>query len=126
MRQALCASILLFCCFVCSSLMAADLEDAAAMTAFNSFRARSGLAPCVLDANLQNIAQAHSNRMYNSQRMFHSGTPGVAENVFMGSICGLHAVNAWINSAGHRANMLGPYTRVGIAHAGGFYTMVLQ
>ena len=103
-----------------------DPQAALAFQEFNNFRIRSGLKPCEFSQNLQNIAQWHSNNMYNRQQMYHSGTPGVAENVFMGSSSGVYAVRVWINSPGHRANMLGPYRRVGIARTGGFFTMVLQ
>lgn len=103
-----------------------DPQAALAFQEFNNFRIRSGLKPCEFNQNLQNIAQWHSNNMYSRQQMYHSGTPGVAENVFMGSSSGVYAVRTWINSPGHRANMLGPYRRVGIARAGGFFTMVLQ
>ena len=103
-----------------------DPQAALAFQEFNNFRIRSGLKPCEFSQNLQNIAQWHSNNMYNRQQMYHSGTAGVAENVFMGSSSGVYAVRVWINSPGHRANMLGPYRRVGIARTGGFFTMVLQ
>ena len=103
-----------------------DPQAALAFQEFNNFRIRSGLKPCEFNQNLQNIAQWHSNNMYNRQQMYHSGTAGVAENVFMGSSSGVYAVRVWINSPGHRANMLGPYRRVGIARTGGFFTMVLQ
>ena len=103
-----------------------DPQEALAFEEFNKFRVSHGLKPCEFNQNLQNIAQRHSNNMYYSHRMYHSGTPGVAENVFMGSSSGVFAVRTWINSPGHRANMLGPYRRVGIARTGGFYTMVLQ
>ena len=103
-----------------------DPQAALAFKEFNNFRIRNGLRPCEFSQNLQNIAQWHSNNMYNRRQMYHSGTAGVAENVFMGSSSGVYAVRVWINSPGHRANMLGPYRRVGIARTGGFYTMVLQ
>ena len=103
-----------------------DPQAALAFQEFNNFRIRNGLKPCEFNQNLQNIAQWHSNNMYNRQQMYHSGTAGVAENVFMGSSSGVYAVRVWINSPGHRANMLGPYRRVGIARTGGFFTMVLQ
>lgn len=103
-----------------------DPEAALAFEEFNKFRIRYGLKPCEFNQNLQNIAQWHSNNMYYRQQMYHSGMPGVAENVFMGSSSGVYAIRTWMNSPGHCANMLGPYSRVGIARAGGFYTMVLQ
>lgn len=103
-----------------------DPQAALAFQEFNNFRIRNGLKPCEFNQNLQNIAQWHSNNMYNRGQMYHSGTAYVAENVFMGSSSGVYAVRVWINSPGHRANMLGPYRRVGIARTGGFFTMVLQ
>ncbi len=103
-----------------------DPQAALAFQEFNNFRIRNGLRPCEFSQNLQNIAQWHSNNMYNRRQMYHSGVGGVAENVFMGSSSGVYAVRVWINSPGHRANMLGPYRRVGIARTGGFFTMVLQ
>ena len=103
-----------------------DPQAALAFQEFNNFRIRSGLKPCEFNQNLQNIAKWHSNNMYNRRQMYHSGTAGVAENVFMGSSSGVYAVRVWINSPGHRANMLGPYTRVGIARTGGVVTRVMQ
>ena len=125
MKQVFFTLILALAIGVSVSGFAKDAQDDAAIAAFNAYRVRCGLRPCALDNNLQNIAQNHSNQMYRRQQMYHSGTAGVAENVYMGSSYGVHAVQAWINSPPHRANMVGPYTRVGIAHTGGFYTMVL-
>ena len=103
-----------------------DPQEAIAFEEFNKFRVRHGLKPCEFNQNLQNIAKNHSNNMYRYRRMYHSGTRGVAENVFMGSSSGAFAIRVWSNSPGHRANMLGRYSRVGIARTGGYYTMVLQ
>ncbi len=108
------------------SAPAMDPQIALAFQEFNNFRARYGLRPCRFDPNLQRIAQYHSNNMYYRQMLYHSGTPYVAENVYMGSYSGVHAVRVWMGSPGHSANMLGPYTRVGIARAGQFFTMILQ
>lgn len=103
-----------------------DPQIANAFREFNNFRIRNGLKPCEFNPNLQMIAQRHSNNMNHYRRMYHSGTPYVAENVYMGSYSGVHAVRVWMNSPGHRANMLGPYRRVGIARTGNFFTMILQ
>ena len=53
--------------------------------------------------------------MTNSGNLSHTSQP-VAENIAMGQTNSSEAVRSWMNSPGHRANMLNPgYSRVGAA-----------
>ncbi|MDO4574889.1 MAG: CAP domain-containing protein [Planctomycetia bacterium] len=109
-------------------------EEMAAVNGLNAFRARCGLPPCQLDLGLCKAAQRHSQNMARYGFFSHvtpwgetHGHRGArAENIYMGSSNGMAANNAWINSSGHRANMLGPYTRVGVGCFGGFFTQMFR
>jgi uncharacterized protein YkwD len=53
--------------------------------------------------------------MTRNRRLQHTNAP-VGENIAMGQHDSAHAVQSWMNSSGHRANMLNAsYTRVGAA-----------
>jgi uncharacterized protein YkwD len=52
--------------------------------------------------------------MTRNRRLEHT-TRGVAENIAMGQSSSSEAVSDWMRSPGHRANILGPYHRVGAA-----------
>lgn len=113
-------------------------QEFAAVQGLNNYRARCGLFPCLIDLSLCNAARYHSSNMQSRgffdhvspwgenflMRAARYGTSASAENIFMGSSSGMAANNAWINSSGHRANMVGPYQRVGVGNAGGFFTQV--
>ena len=113
-------------------------QEFAAVQGLNNYRARCGLFPCLIDLSLCNAARYHSTNMQSRgffdhvspwgenflMRAARYGTSASAENIFMGSSSGMAANNAWINSSGHRANMVGPYQRVGVGNAGGFFTQV--
>lgn len=98
----------------------------------NSFRKSKGLAPLKIDEQLNAIAQKHSENMAARKVPFgHAGFdkrnklantahPSLlyfAENVAYGPTTGKDAVKLWENSAGHRKNMLGKYTLIGIGIA---------
>jgi len=81
----------------------------------NQQRERYGLRPLKVSAWLQKSARRHCAWMTNSRSLQHTSA-GVAENIAMGQINSSHAVRDWMNSPGHRANMLnGSYTKVGAA-----------
>ena len=53
--------------------------------------------------------------MTNSRSMVHTNKP-VGENIAMGQRSSAEVINSWMNSSGHRANILNPgYTRIGVA-----------
>ncbi len=49
---------------------------------------------------------------------------GLAENIASGQTSPDAALTAWINSPGHRRNLLGPYERMGQARAGDLWVGV--
>ncbi|GGT28682.1 CAP domain-containing protein [Streptomyces chromofuscus] len=102
----------------------------------NHERTRAGLPPLASDAALTRAAQAHSDDMV--ARDFYSHTaPGgsrpwdraaaagsthhsIGENIACGQRSPAEVVTGWMNSPGHRANILKPgFTRIGIGFTGG-------
>lgn len=79
----------------------------------NAERARYGLRPLVVSPQLMESSRRHCQWMASVHSLTHSS--GVAENIAMGQPNSDAAISAWMNSSGHRANMLGGYTRVGAA-----------
>jgi uncharacterized protein YkwD len=81
----------------------------------NSQRALLGLAPLVVDSGLATTAREHTAWMTNSQTLVHTTLP-VAENIAMGQLSAVEVVQAWMDSPGHRANILNPeHRRIGVA-----------
>ncbi|MDO4549853.1 MAG: CAP domain-containing protein [Planctomycetia bacterium] len=117
-----------------------DLQEYMAVEGLNRFRMRSGLRPCLIDLQLCQAARGHSSDMRRygffshtspvrgkssfTSRAHQYGVSASAENIYMGSSSGMAANNAWINSSGHRANMLGGYFRVGVGRVGGHFTQM--
>ncbi|MCX5563203.1 CAP domain-containing protein [Streptomyces sp. NBC_00038] len=102
----------------------------------NAERTAAGLRPLSVDPLLTNAAQAHSSDMV--ARAFYSHTsPGgsqpwdraaaagsrrrtIGENIACGQRSPAEVVLGWMNSPGHRANILKPdFTHIGIGLAGG-------
>ena len=107
-----------------------------AVNAANGHRSAAGRAPLVVDSRLTSAAQRHANDMANRQLMTHTGSDGTnagqrvamygygatmwAENVAAGYATATDVVNAWMNSSGHRANILNPQlVHIGVAAATG-------
>lgn len=81
----------------------------------NSQRARHGLLPLAVDPRLLKSARNHAAWMTNNRSMVHTTQP-VGENIAMGQHSSGEVMNAWMNSSGHRANILNPgYRRIGVA-----------
>jgi uncharacterized protein YkwD len=81
----------------------------------NAVRARHGLRPLRIDWHLLRSARRHAAWMTRSHNLQHTSAP-VAENIAMGQQSTGEAVQSWMNSPGHRANMLNAsYSRVGAA-----------
>jgi uncharacterized protein YkwD/stress response protein SCP2 len=116
----------------------AELErtqsDVVALT--NRERARAGLPPLTADPLLTRAAQAYSTDM--AARAFYSHTSpegtqpwdraaaagsrhrSIGENIACGQRSPAEVVEGWMNSPGHRANILKPgFTHIGIGFAGG-------
>ena len=100
----------------------AGSDEATFVSLINASRAASGMGALVMDPSLSDIARGHSSQMATAGNIFHTAdlahaTPGgwqtLGENVGMGPrVDTLH--EAFMQSPGHRANVLGAYDKVGI------------
>ncbi|GAA3899492.1 hypothetical protein GCM10023084_59980 [Streptomyces lacrimifluminis] len=102
----------------------------------NRERTRAGLPPLATDALLTRAAQAHSTDMVVRAFYSHTGPDGsrpwdraaaagstrrtIGENIACGQRSAAEVVEGWMNSPGHRANILKrEFTHIGIGFAGG-------
>ena len=99
----------------------------------NNERKAAGLGAVSSSGTLASIAAAHSADQAAHGTMSHTGSDGstlgqllsrggfrasgYAENVAAGYGSADAVMTGWMNSAGHRANVLGNYTQVGVALA---------
>jgi uncharacterized protein YkwD len=110
----------------------------------NQARQKEGLPPLKVNAKLFQLARAHSANMAKQDKLDHildgkdpgqrakeAGYPAyVAENCAWGPRSGAEVVRGWMNSPGHRANLLNKQaTEAGVGHATSergatYYTMV--
>ena len=107
----------------------------------NEQRAANGLAPLTLSTELSNVARTKSQDMHDNNYFSHTsptyGSPfdmlksfgisyrAAGENIAMGYATPEAVVTAWMNSAGHRANILNAsYTQIGVGYVadGNYWT----
>ncbi|KAJ2490052.1 hypothetical protein IWW37_003472 [Coemansia sp. RSA 2050] len=103
----------------------------------NAVRARAGKAALTMSSQLNSVAQAHSQYMNSARSMTHSnpggslGTRvaaagmrwmGAAENIAWNQKTVSQVMDAWTNSPGHYANMVGDYTSVGFGEVNFYWT----
>lgn len=120
-------------------------NDAVAIT--NQRRAEAGLAPVSSNNLLMQAAASHSADQASRSTMTHTGSNGSdagqrisalgyswgtwGENVAAGYGSASSVMDGWMNSSGHRANILNPaFTEIGVASAASadgtlYWTMVL-
>jgi uncharacterized protein YkwD len=80
----------------------------------NQERARYGLRPLRVDMNLMKTAREHGSWMAWNRIFQHTRRP-VAENIAMGQPSSQDVVRSWMNSSGHRANILNPnHNHIGV------------
>jgi uncharacterized protein YkwD len=80
----------------------------------NSRRARLGLKPLQVDGRLMHAARRHASWMASRRSLRHTSS-AVAENIAMGQSSSHEAVNDWMESPGHRANILSSsHGRIGV------------
>jgi uncharacterized YkwD family protein len=101
----------------------------------NEERRKNGLQILQPDTALSNVAQEKSNDMQAKNYFSHTsptyGSPfdmmrdfgvtyrSAGENIAMGQRSAEEVVNAWMNSEGHRKNILSPnFTHIGVGHSG--------
>lgn len=91
----------------------------------NQARAAQGLAPLEAMSALHTVAQDWTDHMAENHDFSHNpnyyneyppGWTGAAENIAVGQDP-KDVVDAWMGSSGHRANILGDYTHIGIGYA---------
>ncbi|MDT6972708.1 CAP domain-containing protein [Streptomyces thermocarboxydus] len=113
-----------------------DRTEAEVVELTNRERARAGLPPLSRDPLLTTAAQAHSADMMARDFYAHTAPDGgkpwdraaaagsrcraVGENIACGQRSAAEVVRGWMNSPGHRANILKPeFTHIGVGFAGG-------
>jgi uncharacterized protein YkwD len=99
----------------------------------NNYRTQNGLAPLQINLTLNNVAQSHSEDMALRDYFSHKGSNGssasdrvlnagynysyVGENIAAGYTTPEAVVQGWINSPGHRANILNAnFKEIGIGY----------
>ena len=114
--------------------LARTVDEVAVLT--NRERTGAGLPPLAADPHLARAAQAYSTDM--AVRAFYSHTSpegtqpwdraaaagstrrSIGENIACGQRSAAEVVEGWMNSPGHRANILKPgFTHIGVGFAGG-------
>ena len=123
-----------------SSVMS-QLEQAACQLV-NELRQKNGLQPLTIDEGLSVKARIKSNDMKENQYFSHTsptyGSPfdmmrtlgisyrSAGENIAKGYSTAEAVVNAWMNSQGHRENILSAkYSSMGIGYVDGYWTQWL-
>jgi uncharacterized protein YkwD len=115
-------------------------SEAGLLALVNDFRATQGRPPLGADGALDAAARAHAQDMVNAGFFSHTGSDGssvgtrlraagcswtgAAENIAQGQTSPEVAMTTWINSAGHRANLLGNYSELGAARIGTTWVLV--
>ena len=107
----------------CGSLSITGTPETA--TSLNDFRAAHGLSELRTDGALAALASEHSADMARREALDHDGfmtrrgpRGARAENVAYGCKESACVIQQWVNSSGHRKNMLIPsLTRYGLASA---------
>jgi len=81
----------------------------------NDQRAKYALAALEVDPELMKTARGHASWMARNRSLVHTSR-AVAGNIAMGQSHSREAVRNWMNSSGHRANILGgSHRRIGVA-----------
>ena len=105
-----------------TSASASEADTIAALV--NQARASAGLPGLIHNPAMDSVALQWANHMGAAQSMTHNpdystqiplGWSRAGENVAMGQPTPAEMHTAWMNSAGHRANILGDFTDIGIA-----------
>ena len=101
---------------------AAQVQATAFADLINAERAKSGLTPLRVNAQLTQAARSHAADMARNDYFSHTGLngsnlstraraagycrAGIAENIAFGQRSEAQAFTSWLNSSGHRRNML--------------------
>ncbi|APW63069.1 CAP domain-containing protein [Paludisphaera borealis] len=109
----------------------ADRLNRQLLDAHNQARADAKLPPLTIDAKLTTAARRHADDMAEQEKMTHEGSDGstpdervkragyhyvrTGENIAAGQSGVDQVLEAWMESPGHKANILGPFTQMGAA-----------
>lgn len=105
----------------------------------NQQRVQQGLLPLALNLTLNDVAEKHSQDMATRNYFSHQGLDGsqpwdrmradgysysrAAENIAFGQPTPQEVVTAWMNSPGHRQNILDPNLKdIGVGYYNGYWT----
>jgi uncharacterized protein YkwD len=107
--------------------------EARVLVLVNQEREKVGLPPYTVSPQLSDAARRHSLDMATNNFFSHDGSDGstpttriqdtgyqgssFGENIAAGYTSAEEAMNGWMNSPGHRANILGGYAEIGVAVA---------
>ncbi|GAA2214959.1 hypothetical protein GCM10009850_104260 [Nonomuraea monospora] len=111
----------------------ASAPETAVVALTNAARAKNGCRPLVHDAKLHLAAERHSADMARNNYFSHTSRDGrtfdqrikatgfvfrqAGENIAKGQPSAAAVVKAWLNSPGHRANIMNcAFTRIGVGH----------
>jgi uncharacterized YkwD family protein len=109
----------------------------------NQHRQQAGLAPLTLDTELSHVALAKAKDMIQNRYFSHTsptyGSPfemmrsygitytAAGENIAKGQTSPQEVMNDWMNSDGHRANILNPhFDSIGIAYYNGAWVQLFK
>jgi uncharacterized protein YkwD len=112
----------------------ASIYDNELLTLTNAERQKYNLAPLTLSSQLGQAAQGHADDMANNNYFSHTGLNGssvsdrvratgysyrsVGENIAAGQRSPSDVIQGWMNSTGHRANILNSgYTQIGFGYS---------
>jgi uncharacterized protein YkwD len=131
----------------CEPAPTAAVSTDSCVTQVNKERAARGIAPVRVDSRVQTAAQKHSDYQASINKMTHTGRGYTnagqrisaegyrwttwAENIAAGQRDCAQVMSAWMNSSGHRANILNPrmqHIGMGVAKSSSgtmFWTMDL-
>ncbi|BAZ45225.1 SCP-like extracellular [Chondrocystis sp. NIES-4102] len=107
----------------------------------NKIRTEHGLNRLKTNCKLSQAAQAHTLDMISMGEISHTGSDGsslatraekaeysylnLGENVAQGQTSPTEVLNSWINSDGHRENILNPsFTEIGVGYEDNYWTQV--
>ena len=126
------AALILLCLLLCvQSLTAASMENEI-FRLINEYRQKKKLPELKNNTSIAAAAQKHSHNMASGRVGFGhggfdnridkllkniKGANAGAENVAYGSRSAADVVKLWINSSGHRKNIVGKYTLTGVGIA---------
>jgi uncharacterized protein YkwD len=117
---------------------AADETDTV-VAMVNQEREEAGCSPVAVDDRLATAAQDHSQDQADMRKMTHTGSDGstageratragyrwskIGENVASGTTSPERAMQLWMNSSAHRANILNcAFRHIGVGRVGGYWT----